>query len=159
MMMMNLADQRKNPANALTKFAEASVDFGADAAHLAVAAGLEPDPAELGHGGDEGLLEGGVVGGEEVDGGARPAVGEEHLVGGEQALVGAQVVEVGVVEDARRGRVQHRERCGAVVDGAHAPQRTQVVQVHRRVPRQPPLERVDPADELVAPKLTEGVYS
>jgi hypothetical protein len=133
------------------------VDGGADAADLAVAAGLEADPAELGHGGDEGLLEGGAVGGEEVDGGAGAAVGEEHLVGGEQALVVAEVVEVGVVEDPGRGRVQHRDRRRAVVDGAHPTQRPQVLQVHRRVPRQVLLERVDPTDELVAVRHADRV--
>jgi len=129
---------------------ERLVDGGADAAYLAVAAGLDPDPAELGHGGDEGLVEGGAVGGEDVDGGSGSAVGEEHLVGRQQALVVAEVVEVGVVEDLGRGHVQHGERRGAVVDGTHPPQRPQEVEVHRRVPRQPLLERVDPPNELVA---------
>ena len=75
----------------------------------------------------------------------------------EQALVVAEVVEVGVVEDPGRGHVQHRDRRRAVVDGAHPPQRPQELQVHRRVPRQVLLERVDPTDELVAVRHADRV--
>lgn len=127
------------------------VDGGADAADLAVGAGLDADPAELGHGGDEGVEEGGLVGGEVVDGGARAAVGEEHLVGGEEALELLQRLEVAIVELVGRDGVEHGDGGRAVAERARLPHLPQERQVHRRaVLRRRPLELVQPPHELVA---------
>nr|CAB3468886.1 unnamed protein product [Digitaria exilis] len=57
-----------------------------DPANLAIGASVHADTAKLGHGGNEGVEEGRLVGREVVDGGPGAAVGEEHLVGGEEAL-------------------------------------------------------------------------
>jgi len=127
------------------------VDLGADAADLAVSGGLDADASELSHGGDEGVEESRLVGGEVVDGGAGPAVGEEHLVGGQQALHLLQRLVVAVVELARRDGVQHRERRRGVVERARLPHLPQEVEVHRRAGAvAAALERVQPPHELVA---------
>ncbi|BAS99280.1 Os06g0695451, partial [Oryza sativa Japonica Group] len=129
------------------------VDLGADSPDLGVGAGgrLDADAAELGDGGDEGVEEGGLVGGEVVDGGARAAVGEEHLVGGEEALELLQRLEVAIVELVGRDGVEHGDGGRAVAERARLPHLPQERQVHRRaVLRRRPLELVQPPHELVA---------
>jgi hypothetical protein len=132
------------------------VDPGAYPADLAVGGGLDADAAELGHGVGEGVEEGGLVGGEAVDGGAGAAVGEEHLVGGQQALHLLQRPVVAVVERAGRHGVQHRERRRAVVQRARPPHLPQEVEVHRRAGGGA-LERVQPPHELVAVRHPDRV--
>ncbi|BAS99275.1 Os06g0695001 [Oryza sativa Japonica Group] len=99
---------------------------------------LDADPAELGHGGDEVVEEGALVGGVAVDEAAGPRVGVERLVGAEEAAAGAEVLVEGVVEPERRRGVEEREAAGA----AAAAQHRREVGVHGRVAAEPVAEEV-----------------
>lgn len=90
--------------------------------NLPLAPRQDPDPAELGNGCHEGLPEGTLARGEVVHGRPRPRVREQHLVGAEETLPLLKVLEVGIVEGARRGRVDRDRKVGVRANRAQLPQ-------------------------------------
>jgi hypothetical protein len=115
--------------------------------------GLDADAAKIGHGGDECLLEVGAVLRPRDDGGAGPAVGEEHLVGSEEPPPLHQVDEVLVVEGVRRDGVDLHRDVGVHAGGARRLQLRRVAGVQRRVQRR----RLDPRRERVAVREPHSV--
>ena len=117
---------------------------------VALAAGLDPDAAELDDGGGEGLVEVRRAGRQRVHRRPRAVVGVEQLVGGEQAAAVLQVPVVLVVEERRRGLVHEHHHVRPAV-GALALEERRVLLVQRRVRR---LRRrvvaVPPVRELAA---------
>lgn len=66
--------------------------------NLALRASLDTDPTKLPHSSSKSGIEVSGVVGEIEDGGLGSRVGEENLVGGEEALAGDQVLKIGIIE-------------------------------------------------------------
>lgn len=81
------------------------VDSGTINPNLTLIPSLNPHPSQLSDGGNKSVVESVLTGGKEVDGGLGPCVGEEDLVGGEEALALLEVLEVLIVEGLGSDRV------------------------------------------------------
>lgn len=81
----------------IIKFAS-RVESTAVSANVAIGSGLDTDTTQLGHGSNEGSVEGLSTMSPNLDSGSRPCVTEEHLVGSEEAHSLLQILEVHIVE-------------------------------------------------------------
>lgn len=105
--------------------------------------GLDTNPSKLGNGGNEGLLEGGLVGREDVHDAPRSRIREEDLVGGEEACTLLEVLEVLVVKRLRGDRVHVDGNGWVSFLGAHLLQLPSICWVQCGINAPPPLEIVN----------------
>ena len=129
-------------------------------ADFAVAAREHAQGAELLDCGDEVLGEAGGGAGVKRDLGASVRVGEESLVGADDALALHEVLVVGVVEGVGRFHVEvHHHARVQVLSRARLPQVGCEGGVQRRVGLEVWLEIVDAVEELGAVDEPDGVAS
>ena len=110
-----------------------SIECTAVSANVPIPSGLNSDPAEFGHGSNKSVLESLGIGCPGIDGGFRPGIGEEDLVGGEEPLSRHQVLEVDVVKSPWGGGVHVDGYRGVHDPGAHRLQLACVCSVESRV--------------------------
>jgi hypothetical protein len=135
-----------------------AVDLPAVLPDLSLPAGERLDVAHIHHGLREVLEEEvDVCGVGHDEPGRLAALGEQDLVGVEQALAGEDVPEVQVVELGRRGEVQREEVVVAAGARAVVPQVPRVRRVQRGVRRGVAGLVVQPLPEAGAPGQADGV--